>query len=69
MMAAGGDNSIDYWYPALDSWHAAGDLKGYIHNTSGARKERLPRGEQLYDTAPQSGEPAAGDYEPAAAAT
>ncbi|KAJ2898884.1 hypothetical protein MKZ38_003604 [Zalerion maritima] len=39
MMATNGDSYIDYSYPDLDSWRSG--ERGYIHNTSGARKAAL----------------------------
>ncbi|KAK3304881.1 uncharacterized protein B0T15DRAFT_537917 [Chaetomium strumarium] len=49
MMAANGDNHIDYWYPDLDSWRLAKEGY-YVHNTTGAKKRRLDRGALLSKT-------------------
>ncbi|KAB5513037.1 hypothetical protein GE09DRAFT_1163670 [Coniochaeta sp. 2T2.1] len=52
MMAANGDNYIDYWYPDLDSWRLAKEGY-YVHNTTGAKKRRLDRGALLQNPSPE----------------
>ncbi|KAJ4314844.1 hypothetical protein N0V84_008675 [Fusarium piperis] len=47
MMAANGDKFLDYSYPDLDSWRRSAEGDYYVHNTSGAKKSRLSRGEQV----------------------
>ncbi|KAH6848205.1 hypothetical protein B0I37DRAFT_354835 [Chaetomium sp. MPI-CAGE-AT-0009] len=49
MMAANGDNYIDYWYPDLDSWRLAKE-GCYVHNTTGAKKRRLDREGEIGDS-------------------
>ena len=53
MMAANGDNYIDYWYPDLDSWRLAKEGY-YVHNTTGAKKRRLDRGALLQNPNPKN---------------
>ncbi|RSM14359.1 hypothetical protein CEP52_001372 [Fusarium oligoseptatum] len=48
MMAANGYRFLDFSYPDLDSWRRC-DEGGYIHNTSGAKKSKLSRGEQVQE--------------------
>ncbi|EEU43002.1 uncharacterized protein NECHADRAFT_83683 [Fusarium vanettenii 77-13-4] len=48
VMATNGDKFLDYSYPDLDSWRSTEDGY-YIHNTSGAKKSRLSRGEQIQE--------------------
>lgn len=49
MMATNGDKFLDYSYPDLDSWHRSTEGDYYVHNTSGAKKSRLSRGEQVQE--------------------
>jgi hypothetical protein len=69
MMAANGDNYIDYWYPDLDSWRL-GKEGYYVHNTTGATKRRLDRGALLQNPTPKTpgGDRAWGAGQPLAAA-
>ncbi|KAH7151932.1 hypothetical protein B0J13DRAFT_547167 [Dactylonectria estremocensis] len=48
LMAAGGNGSIDYGYPPLDSWAQVGRHK-FTHNTSGFIAKRLPNNATLYN--------------------
>lgn len=48
MMAANGYRFLDFSYPDLDSWRRCNE-GGYVHNTSGARKSKLSRGEQVQE--------------------
>lgn len=57
MMAANGDNYIDYWYPNLDSWRL-GKEGYYVHNTTGTKKRRLNRGALLQNHMPNFSEAA-----------
>ncbi|RSM19765.1 hypothetical protein CDV31_001396 [Fusarium ambrosium] len=49
MMATNGDKFLDYSYPDLDSWRSSTEGGYYIHNTSGVKKSRLSRGEQVQE--------------------
>ncbi|RSL71603.1 hypothetical protein CEP54_001202 [Fusarium duplospermum] len=48
MMATNGDIFLDYSYPDLDSWRST-ESGYYIHNTSGAKKSRLSRGDLVQE--------------------
>ncbi|OAA63355.1 hypothetical protein SPI_03518 [Niveomyces insectorum RCEF 264] len=48
MMSVKGGNDIRYAYPPLDSWQATDT--GFVHNTSGATKSSLSRGDVLHGT-------------------
>ncbi|KAJ9137704.1 hypothetical protein NKR23_g8927 [Pleurostoma richardsiae] len=56
MMAANGDNYIDYSYPAPNTWRKVG--REYVHNTSGARKRHMSRHDIVDSGAPAQDAPA-----------
>lgn len=54
MMATNGDRYLDYSYPDLNSWRRDG--KGYVHNTSGARKSELTKDDKEQEPDPEKKE-------------
>lgn len=51
MMATQGDRYLDYSYPDLNSWRRDGN--GYVHNTSGAKKSQLAKGDKHQEPDPE----------------
>lgn len=50
MMATNGDRYLDYSNPDLNNWRRDG--MGYVHNTSGAKKSELAKGDKEQEPDP-----------------